>query len=473
MIDSISKNCVDRIKKNTIRYFFTYIPTPVFLFFYSFTVAYVSFVYGLQGDTLFHIKIGEYISKFGIPKLDPFSWTTYGKPWFAHEWLWDLIISKLYYSLGYIGVFILHFISITLITFCIYALVKERLFPFLTFLFLVNTTLIRGFYSLRPQTLIYGFFALFLCAVSHRSKFKQITFSFYLFFFFTIWANMHSSVVLVLGFLFILTLFKTTTWIDFFCALAGSVLNPHGWRLFFFAIKLSNLTTTADRITEWFSPDFHYLPTLLVFLYILFCLVITAIHSVKEKKLYLNLVLFFVTIALFLKSFRHLPFLLMTTVFAGFDNRTIEKWFSSALIVLLIIFNFIFIEPFQWKKLTAFDLKKEFPVDAVVFMKKNGYTNRIWNEYHYGNYLMFQDIKTSVDGRGDLFALENPVLWEDYFSFTGLKSEKPEEILEKYGIKFVLFPKSFICMKYLKNIDRWKIIYEDDKDVVMGLSDGK
>jgi hypothetical protein len=102
-------------------------------------------------------------------------------------------------------------------------------------------------------------------------------------------------------------------------------------------------------------------------------------------------------------------------------------------------------------------------------MKKNGFTDYVFNDYYYGDYLLFKDIKTFIDGRGDLFALENPILWNDYFDFTGLKTEKPEDILEKYKIKYVLFPKDVSCIKYLKKVDQWKVLYEDKKDIVLGL----
>jgi hypothetical protein len=164
---------------------------------------------------------------------------------------------------------------------------------------------------------------------------------------------------------------------------------------------------------------------------------------------------------------------LLTVIFAGQHDHKIEKWISSTILLLLIAISFMFIEPFQWNKITAFDLTKEFPVQAVTFMKKNGYTDFVFNEYHFGNYLMFSDVKTFVDGRGDLFALENPTLWEDYFSFTGLLTDKPEEILAKYKIKYVLFPKNASCIKYIRKIDAWKVLFEDQKDVLMGLADGK
>lgn len=464
---------IKAISIEKMKQFFSRIPESIYLFLLSFSVAYTSFVNGLQGDTLFHIKIGEYVLKQGIPTTDPFSWTTFGKPWFAHEWLWDLMIAKLYGWFGFLGVFLLHFFSITLLTFVAFKLVRYKFLPFLLYLFLINTTLIRGFYSIRPQTFIYALFAFLLFLVDRREKVKPLLYRILLLVVFLLWANTHSSVILGLMIMGIFLIFRKVSWFDFFLTFFGSCLNPHGIKLFYFAFQLSNLSTTADRITEWFSPDFHSLPTLLLFLFILMSYAVTIFEGKKKKCIYLSSTLFFLTIALYLKSFRHLPFLLITSLVATINSRSIEKWMVSFLVLFLVVFSFIFIEPFRWSKINYFDFRKDFPVDAVAFMKKNQLTDRVLNEYHHGNYLMFEGIATFVDGRGDLFALENPILWEDYFSLYSLKTEEPEKILDKYKIKYILFPKQAICIKYLKKLPSITILYEDKKDVVLEYISGK
>ena len=101
-------------------------PAYIYLFPLILLVTYFSFINGLQSDTLFHIKIGEYVSQFGIPVKDPFSWTTYGKPWVAHEWLWDLMVYQLYHWKGFFGIFPSHLFSITMIVSFSYLLKKNR-----------------------------------------------------------------------------------------------------------------------------------------------------------------------------------------------------------------------------------------------------------------------------------------------------------------------------------------------------------
>lgn len=54
-----------------------------------------------DGDTLWHIRTGEWIlANRQVPRTDFFSFTKPGEPWFAWEWLWDLIFGWLHQNWG-------------------------------------------------------------------------------------------------------------------------------------------------------------------------------------------------------------------------------------------------------------------------------------------------------------------------------------------------------------------------------------
>ena len=56
-------------------------------------------------DIGWHIRTGELILKTDtIPRTDPYSTTMQGQPWFAWEWLYDLVLGVLYRSAGLNGV---------------------------------------------------------------------------------------------------------------------------------------------------------------------------------------------------------------------------------------------------------------------------------------------------------------------------------------------------------------------------------
>src|SRR5207253_6065851 len=50
-----------------------------------------------DGDTGWHIRTGEWILAHGrVPDQDLFSFTRPGQPWFAWEWLWDVMFAGLH-----------------------------------------------------------------------------------------------------------------------------------------------------------------------------------------------------------------------------------------------------------------------------------------------------------------------------------------------------------------------------------------
>lgn len=55
----------------------------------------------LEGDTGWHIRAGEWMIANGrVPDKDLFSFTKPGEPWFAWEWLWDVIFAWLHMQWG-------------------------------------------------------------------------------------------------------------------------------------------------------------------------------------------------------------------------------------------------------------------------------------------------------------------------------------------------------------------------------------
>ncbi len=62
---------------------------------------------GLLGDadTGWHIRSGELIMRtHAIPRTDPFSYTRHGEPWYAWEWMYDVIIAAIHHVSGLNGV---------------------------------------------------------------------------------------------------------------------------------------------------------------------------------------------------------------------------------------------------------------------------------------------------------------------------------------------------------------------------------
>ena len=60
-----------------------------------------------SADFWWHLRTGQLIFEtHSVPHTDPFSFTAFGRPWIAHEWLSELIIYSLYRLVGFPGLLI-------------------------------------------------------------------------------------------------------------------------------------------------------------------------------------------------------------------------------------------------------------------------------------------------------------------------------------------------------------------------------
>src|SRR5215471_7825036 len=74
-----------------------------------------------DSDTGWHIRAGEWILKNGqIPATDLFSFTKFGQPWFAWEWLSDVSMAAADSRFGLGGVVLLSLLVLGATSFCIY-----------------------------------------------------------------------------------------------------------------------------------------------------------------------------------------------------------------------------------------------------------------------------------------------------------------------------------------------------------------
>jgi hypothetical protein len=80
-----------------------------------------------DSDTGWHIQTGEWILKNGrIPTTDFFSFTKFGQPWFAWEWLSDFAMAAVHSHFGLGGIVLLSLVVLGATSFCIYRNTVEK-----------------------------------------------------------------------------------------------------------------------------------------------------------------------------------------------------------------------------------------------------------------------------------------------------------------------------------------------------------
>ena len=74
-----------------------------------------------DSDTGWHIRTGEWILRNGrVPAVDIFSFTRPGAPWFAWEWLSDVVMAAVHDVAGLRGIVLLSLVLLSVTSVCIY-----------------------------------------------------------------------------------------------------------------------------------------------------------------------------------------------------------------------------------------------------------------------------------------------------------------------------------------------------------------
>ena len=147
-----------------------------------------------------------------------------------------------------------------------------------------------------------------------------------------------------------------------------------------------------------------------------------------------------------------------------------------AIMLIAILLSVIEIRP---KLDDQFVSTSTYPVDAAQFIKDNLdlSTIRLFNEYNYGSYLIFEGIPVFIDSRADLYAPEfNGVkgedgeyegrdIFSDYISTSNI-AVYFEDIFEKYDITHVILSKNSKLNMLISRDSNYEQLYTDSHFVI-------
>ena len=135
----------------------------------------------------------------------------------------------------------------------------------------------------------------------------------------------------------------------------------------------------------------------------------------------------------------------------------------NAFVILLIVVGVIHYWPRQ-PRLEAL-VAEQYPVDAVSYLHTHRPTAPMLNFYLWGGYLNWRDprLKMFIDSRVDIF--EYSGVLKDYLDIITLN--QPDALLNKYGIRYVLFPHGEALTYVLQHDPNWKVLYSDEISVLL------
>jgi hypothetical protein len=240
-------------------------------------------------DIGWHIRTGEQIlATHALPRTDPFSFTMQGQPWFAWEWLYDLLLGILHQACGLNGVVWL----CALVVAATFVLLLSRLLQRGTGLLLAIVLMLLAeaasaihLYA-RPHIVSWLLSLLWFAGLEHWERWdrpRQGPLPRWIPWFvpasMLLWVNLHG------GWLFgmaLLAIYTISAWVeslraqkhDAFAAILSAqraramawawaasalatLVNPFGWRLHAHIYRYLTDRYLMNHIDEFASPDFH------------------------------------------------------------------------------------------------------------------------------------------------------------------------------------------------------------------------
>ncbi len=471
-----------------------------------------------------HIRNGQLmLQTHSITRVDSFSATMSGQPWYAWEWLYDLLIAAIHQVFGLNGV-VFYSAAIMAATFVLVfylAMRRGGSLP-ITFLLLVLSMGASAIHFLaRPHILSWLltviWFELLDSAASGAmpEKSRRI---FWLPALMLLWVNLHGG--FLLGFA-LLGVYLAGGTIEYFTdgerreengrwlrrlgqvsslSLLASFVNPYGYKLHLHIYQYLSDRFLMNHVSEFLSPDFHGVAQQCFAVLLLMTVVALAIARRKLSPSQLLVILLAAYSGLY--ASRNLPVssmllvltvapLLSSTVAKAGENVEIAAWLRALLsrmhgfgirmentearfqghLWLVIVFVLGLWACLHGGRLGSAQLlnayfdDKRFPVEAAQVIADREVREPIFCPDQWGGYLIYRlypQTKVLVDDRHDLYGDQ---FFKNYLKVVFVQPDW-NKVLDQGHINWILVQKDSSLGTILEQTPPWKLIHEDGTAVL-------
>lgn len=503
---------------------------------------------GLQNDTFYTIKVGEYIAQNGIGNLttDPFSW--HELPYTFPHWLYDLSIFGIYSLGGMTGIYISTIILTCILGLSIYFTSNKisKNAPVSALITFIAMYLLQPYLAARAQLVTFSLMVLTIYLIEKFLENAKKRYAVGLVALSLLIVNLHMAVWPFFFVLFIpyffeyvvsLNIFtfdlilkakilwqryrakdgyekriaelkekieqnkqkraeiqknpykirvtrndniKKLFWVVVICACMG-IFTPTGLTTPYTYLYKTMSGNTMQVINEHLPLDLASNQDFVAF-FVMFIVVLTFIDIKIDLK---HLCYYLGILYLALNARRQVSMFLVicTPILAKLIGEIFEKYAPKLQEDLIkIITNFygkvifativiiISIQEFKPKLNEQYYTNQDYPIYAAEWIKENlDYKNiKLFNEYNYGSYLIYEGIPVMIDSRCDLYTPQyntktgNPADGQDIFmdvQNVATGDAKYNEVFDQYGITHVITYSDSSLNKKLKSDSDYKKIY--------------
>lgn len=471
-----------------------------------------------DGDTGWHIRAGEWMLRTGsVPRLDLFSYTMPERSWYAWEWLADVLLALAHNAAGLAGVALAACVLIGLTFALLFRLVRFKtgnvlIAAAMTLLATAGSSL---HWLARPHlfTLLFVTICLFVVERARRRSAKLLAILPALT---LLWTQLHGGffcgILILLAYgagelaraattphaaerRAALARFKPYALAALGC-LAATFVNPYGWRLHVHVIRYLSDKWQFTHIMEFLSISFQNPVARNYFEPMLLLGVAAAFWHLRARRFeYVFLLAGWAHLGLM--SARNIPiFMIVAAPVVGMamvewaevlSRAEVAAWIAaaarkvreSAASVAVIdglprlhaasaaavaLIALLLLAPSPPRKFKAEYDRKAYPAAALESMQRAGYTERVFTDDEWGDYLIYRLYPTRVfvDGRSDFYGSQFDQRYLDAL----MVKHGWDRTLADYGVRTVLLQVDCPLAGALKHDRRWRVEYDDGIAIV-------
>jgi hypothetical protein len=455
-------------------------------------------------DIWWHMRNAQYLFQHHqFPRQDLYSFTVAGHPWINHEWLSEIPFYLVYRAFGLVGLKSLTFFTVDVVFLLLLYLCYRESRNFKASIAACCFSTFLATVSFGPRTILFGYmYLLILLIILQRFRLQGKAPLWIIPPLFCLWANTHGSWSLGLIVFFLIGAsglvegswgrIESQRWtaaqlrkliLTGVASLAALFVNPFGWRLVYYPFDLAfKQRLNIAHVQEWVSVDFHDLRGKLVLILILGLLLAALVRN-RRWNLGEVLVLLFALYSglTYIRFLVLLGIVVAPVVAKALDffppyRPELETPRVNAVVILVIVGLMVYFWPREAKVRSS--IEETYPAGVLPYLKAHPPQGNVLNFYLWGGYLGWHnpEMKDFVDSRVDIF--EYAGVLKDYLDLLGVDTlqRRPEPILDKYKIEYVLFPPSDSTNKnlvggslvyVLEHDPRWRVLYKDKVCVLL------